>query len=577
MTKTRDLANLGGGFIQVGATVDMQRTVESKLQDVVSVLDFIPESEHADIKAGTSTYDAGPDIQKAVDTGKAIEIPNGTYLVETAITVPQNNLVVVGVGWPVLVAGTNNIGIFQHNQTVYHVRISGIRAKAATGVTGAKFYYGTNPNYYTAYAELKDLILELSFEVSIKTNLILSTLKNIQDGYYGTSPGAQTHIAVSSGEGATTATNLVEVKDSAFFRSSSATQGSIHLELASVWHITNCDFEIGARAITAKGVAGLAISSCWFEDNDGPDIIKLENHPVNSSYQTDNIVIRDCKIDFKLPNTGVNYFANISSNPNTRVSIENFYAATIPTGTVLCNITTAPRLALKSLLRASGDQSLAGFLNGAVDEVDRFDSSGNFLLGGTLPSAPNLALKPTGDIDAVGRLLSAPVIGHSHGQGAPSSADITNRIASMWLSASAQGSWARSSASGGVQHTSFRTGSDNSYLVWDLLLHNCTEVVCSFLYVNAADATSRTLTSEYSVDGGSNWVSLGSVTAGPSGGSEFGGTISFGSGTAGIIRYLKVRVFYASGATSSDVIGIRTATFKPTCTSAQFTNSLNTL
>lgn len=39
MTKTRNLADLGGGFIQAG-TGAVQRTVESKLQDVVSVKDF---------------------------------------------------------------------------------------------------------------------------------------------------------------------------------------------------------------------------------------------------------------------------------------------------------------------------------------------------------------------------------------------------------------------------------------------------------------------------------------------------------------------------------------------------------
>jgi len=39
MTKTRDLADLGGGFIQTG-TGAVQRTVEAKLKDVVSVKDF---------------------------------------------------------------------------------------------------------------------------------------------------------------------------------------------------------------------------------------------------------------------------------------------------------------------------------------------------------------------------------------------------------------------------------------------------------------------------------------------------------------------------------------------------------
>jgi len=41
MTKTRNLADLGGGFIQAGTGAGaLQRTVESKLQDVISVKDY---------------------------------------------------------------------------------------------------------------------------------------------------------------------------------------------------------------------------------------------------------------------------------------------------------------------------------------------------------------------------------------------------------------------------------------------------------------------------------------------------------------------------------------------------------
>jgi hypothetical protein len=87
MTNSRDLANLGGGFIQAGGGV--QRSVESKLQDVVSVLDFIPENEHAAIKAGTSTYNAAPAIQAAINavasTGGTIHLPAGTYKVSSRI------------------------------------------------------------------------------------------------------------------------------------------------------------------------------------------------------------------------------------------------------------------------------------------------------------------------------------------------------------------------------------------------------------------------------------------------------------------------------------------------------------
>ncbi len=80
----------GSQFIQRG-TGAIDRTVGSKLQDVVSVLDFIPESEYAAIKAGTSTYDATSAIQAAINSveasspsasiGTALYFPRGVYYI----------------------------------------------------------------------------------------------------------------------------------------------------------------------------------------------------------------------------------------------------------------------------------------------------------------------------------------------------------------------------------------------------------------------------------------------------------------------------------------------------------------
>jgi hypothetical protein len=77
MTKTRDLADLGGGFIQAG-TGAVQRTVESKLQDVVSVKDFGA--------VGDGVTDDTAAIQAAVDTGKAVFLPEGVYKLFSPIT-----------------------------------------------------------------------------------------------------------------------------------------------------------------------------------------------------------------------------------------------------------------------------------------------------------------------------------------------------------------------------------------------------------------------------------------------------------------------------------------------------------
>ena len=88
MTKTRDLADLGGGFIQAGSGAE-QRTVESKLQDVVSVKDF-----------GVSGSGNETTLIRAAITacaGKTLHFPSGTYTVDSVLSFP-NNINIIGDG-----------------------------------------------------------------------------------------------------------------------------------------------------------------------------------------------------------------------------------------------------------------------------------------------------------------------------------------------------------------------------------------------------------------------------------------------------------------------------------------------
>lgn len=75
MTKTRDLANLGSGFLQDGATG--RRPVESKLRDVVSVTDF-----GADPTGGVDSLAA---IQAAAAAHSELYFPKGTYLLSNTL------------------------------------------------------------------------------------------------------------------------------------------------------------------------------------------------------------------------------------------------------------------------------------------------------------------------------------------------------------------------------------------------------------------------------------------------------------------------------------------------------------
>ena len=88
------------GWTQTG-TGAVSRTVDSKLKDVVSVLDFIPVAEHAAIRAGTSTYDCKPGIQAAIDylftllAKGDIYFPPGVYWAYSTI-VQKNGITLTG-------------------------------------------------------------------------------------------------------------------------------------------------------------------------------------------------------------------------------------------------------------------------------------------------------------------------------------------------------------------------------------------------------------------------------------------------------------------------------------------------
>jgi hypothetical protein len=80
----------GVGFIASGLGA-VQRTMQGKMRDTISVLDFIPVAEHAAILAGTSTYDATAAINAAHAAAATVHYP-GSYAKArynaTAITMP---------------------------------------------------------------------------------------------------------------------------------------------------------------------------------------------------------------------------------------------------------------------------------------------------------------------------------------------------------------------------------------------------------------------------------------------------------------------------------------------------------
>jgi hypothetical protein len=82
-------------FLATGTTTP--RNLVTRFADVVNVLDFIPASEHAAIKARTSTYDATADIQAALNAASTrIYFPSGIYNITSELTITRNSLYIFG-------------------------------------------------------------------------------------------------------------------------------------------------------------------------------------------------------------------------------------------------------------------------------------------------------------------------------------------------------------------------------------------------------------------------------------------------------------------------------------------------
>lgn len=82
------------------------KTVSDMLNGAsVSVMRFIKNSEHAAIRAGTSTYDAAADIQAGLDAAKSLHFPRGRYGIKATLKV-NDGTSVTGDGWSAARSGS---------------------------------------------------------------------------------------------------------------------------------------------------------------------------------------------------------------------------------------------------------------------------------------------------------------------------------------------------------------------------------------------------------------------------------------------------------------------------------------
>ena len=127
------------GFLQAGANAIL-RTTQAKLRDTVSVKDFGA--------VGNGTTNDSVAIQAAVNTGKSVFFPEGTYLISPAIQVSTTGQNLFGVGDKSILLTTTDIETIYTSTPVFGVVIANLFfsntvAEGAGGPTKFQIHFGT--------------------------------------------------------------------------------------------------------------------------------------------------------------------------------------------------------------------------------------------------------------------------------------------------------------------------------------------------------------------------------------------------------------------------------------------------
>lgn len=158
------LAGVGNIAADLANTIDIAkgaalvgykgRQLSARLAEVVSILDFIPGAEHAAILNNTTTYDAAANIQSALDTGKRVYFPNGTYRFSTTLlfkadgygiigeNMANTKLVYTGTGGDAIRSNTNTT-VTKLFCTIENIKLSSSVAAAGILINWKSMQFGT--------------------------------------------------------------------------------------------------------------------------------------------------------------------------------------------------------------------------------------------------------------------------------------------------------------------------------------------------------------------------------------------------------------------------------------------------
>lgn len=139
----------GSDYTQ-GGTGSVARTVQSRLEDGVSVFDYIAIAQQAAIIAGSSSYNATADIQAAHDANVDLYWPEGTYLLVGFIATQFTRWRGAGIGKTVIKQkdGTASMATFLSGSDIEGIEFDGDEKNALGSSLAIVELGGTTTHFY---------------------------------------------------------------------------------------------------------------------------------------------------------------------------------------------------------------------------------------------------------------------------------------------------------------------------------------------------------------------------------------------------------------------------------------------
>lgn len=235
------------------------RTVQGRLRDTVSVLDFIPVALHAGIAARTNTTDLTAYIQAAVNAHRGtVFFPAGLYAISSAVILyPETLIEGEGAGAYFAGSGYNRLTVIQ--PTAAFASSDVFRADPADQSSGLSYTYGV---------AVRDLLVDcINIKNQTKTIFKLLSLSNSESWSNVRIINNNSNVGIYIGKSANASALVSDglVFDNVYTlqcdSGGSSTNPVVSIAAANEVSFRDCKFQRGSDPATAAGSAAVLVSA----------------------------------------------------------------------------------------------------------------------------------------------------------------------------------------------------------------------------------------------------------------------------------------------------------------------------